>query len=301
MIADRSKLVNADVAINTRWNMMMESLRTAPSWPLYAMEIPSTGRVEEYEWVSALPQMKEWLSDAQFTHLRGYKYTLVNKFWQAGLEVKREDIEDDRLGLLGPAIQMLANNAVRHPDILVFDLLINGFTGAKGLAYDGQFFFDVDHKDGAGPVQSNKATAALTAVSFGAGWTAMTTLKDELGEPLGIMPTVLVVPPQLRETAKTILELEYAASGASNINYKAMELRIEPRLAGNPTKWFLIDESKPLKPFVFQTREALQFASQDSMTDEHAFMRRVFRYSAFARYNAGYAMWQFAYGSDGTT
>ena len=302
MIADRAKLAAADVAINTRWNMAIDKQRAAVSWRRYAIEVPSTARIEQYNWVVALPQMKEWLDDAQFTRLKAYKYTLENKYWQEGLEVLRDDIMDDRLGLIQPAIDTLAEVALRHPDKLIFSLLVNGFTGALGLAYDGQFFFDTDHKDGAGATQSNKATAALAVGSFEAALVSMSTRTDESGEALTFRATTLVVPPQLEAMAKTIVSAEVLANGVSNTNFQAVQLVVEPRLSAHPTKWFLLDESKPgFKPFVFQTREALQFAAQDSMSDEHAFMRRIFRYSAFARYNAGYAMWQAAFGSDGTT
>ena len=43
------------------------------------------------------------------------------------------------------------------------------------------------------------------------------------------------------------------------------------------------------------------FAAQDNITDDNSFMRRIFRWSAWARYNAGFAMWQTSFGSDGTT
>lgn len=301
MIVNRANLESADIGFQTRFNLAIEKMRDLTHWQMFATEVPSTHRTEQYPWVTALPQMKEWISDALFAELEAYKFSIENKFWQSGIQIKREDIEDDNLGIVSPAIDMLAENAARQPDKLIFDLLENGFTGAKGLAYDGQFFFDTDHKDGSGATQSNKATAALTATSFQDAWVAMASLQDESGEPLGITPTHVVVPPQLRAAALTIVELDRLANGAGNINYKTVQVVVINRLAAFPTRWFLFDLSKPLRPFIFQNREDLKFVAQDKLTDEHAFMSRIYRWSAFRRNNAGYGMWQTSFGSDGTS
>ena len=98
-----------------------------------------------------------------------------------------------------------------------------------------------------------------------------------------------------------IVQLDRLANGAGNINYKTVEVIIVNRLQAFPTRWFLFDLSKPLRPFIFQSREPLMFAAQDNITDDNSFMRRIFRWSAWARYNAGFAMWQTSFGSDGTT
>lgn len=301
MIVNRAALEAADVGFQTRFNLAIESMRGKTYYQQIATEIPSSHRLETYPWVTAVPQLTEWISDATFGSLEAYKFTIENKFWQAGLKVKREDIEDDNLGIVNPAIDMLAQNAARQPDQLIFKLLLAGFGSTMGLAYDGQFFFDTDHQDGSGPVQSNKDTRALAVASFQDALAGMMNLTDESGESLDIMPTHLFVPPQLRATALNIVGTERLASGASNINFNAVQIVVVPRLRVNPTAWFLMDLSKPLRPFIFQNREPVQLASQTNLDDEQVFMRRLFRWSAFCRNNVGYSLWHTAFGSDGTT
>lgn len=296
---DRAKVEAADINFRAAFQGAFE--RAPTMYEKLAMVIESNHRSELLSWPGAAPKLKEWIGDAQFQKIRAYAQTITHKKFQMGLEVDADDIEDDQLGLVKPAIEDLAEQAKQLPDDLIIDLLVNGFTGAKGLAYDGQYFFDTDHKDGTGAVQSNKGTAALTSTSFNAAMTSMMTRLDDQGSPLRIRPTHLLVPPQLRETALNLLEAEYLANGATNINQGAVEPIVEQRLAAHPTKWFLLALGGSLKPFVFAWRKRPQFAAQDSWTDEHAFMRAVFRYSAWARGAGTYGLWQLAWGSDGTT
>lgn len=302
MILNRSLLADADIGFQTRFNLVIEKMRGATMWQQFAMEIPSTHRIEQYAWVTAIPTMKEWVSDAVFAELEAYSFTLANKFWQMGLQVKREDLEDDRLGIVRPALDMLGENAARHPDKLIFQLMAAGFAGTLGLAYDGQYFFDTDHKDGNGATQSNKGTDDLDGDAFDDAVLDMESLVDEAGEPLDISPTHLVIGPELRAVARALFLMPTLSGGAANPYYQAVKVVVVPRLrtASADKPWFLFDLSKSLRPFIFQVMEQLKFAAQVQPEAENNFMRRIYRWSCWARYNAGYAMWQTSWGSDGT-
>ncbi|PKP93189.1 MAG: hypothetical protein CVT77_06560 [Alphaproteobacteria bacterium HGW-Alphaproteobacteria-16] len=69
---------------------------------------------------------------------------------------------------------------------------------------------------------------------------------------------------------------------------------------GSGTPWFLMDASRTVKPIIFQERQKPVFVSRDDLRDENVFMRKKFLYGVDARYNAGFAYWQFAYGSKQT-
>src|SRR3990172_13272073 len=149
----------------------------------------------------AAPTLREWLDDRPHESLRPYKVEIENKKWANGLIIKRDDIEDDSLGLIRPQIAALARAALKHQESLLLDFLVSGFAATKGLAYDGQFFFDTDHKDGDGPTQSNKDTAALAKASFETAYQKMLEVLDERSEPLDITPTHLIVGPSNRAKA----------------------------------------------------------------------------------------------------
>jgi phage major head subunit gpT-like protein len=69
---------------------------------------------------------------------------------------------------------------------------------------------------------------------------------------------------------------------------------------GSGTPWFLIDDSRFLKPIILQTRKDWNFVAKDKETDDNVFDRAEYVYGADARYNVGYGFWQFAWGSKQT-
>lgn len=76
-----------------------------------------------------------------------------------------------------------------------------------------------------------KSKATLDAANFNAAMAAMQSIRADGGRPLGIKPTVLVVPPSLRAAAIEIVKNERLASGASNPNFGAVELIVSPWVA----------------------------------------------------------------------
>ncbi len=257
-----------------------------------AMVIDSTSPEETYNWLAALPRMREWIGERVIHALAAHGFTIKKKDWEATIEVGRDDIIFDKLNLVRPRIQMLAQGAGEHYMDMLVDLLVNGFTQ---LCYDGQYFFDPDHEGG-----SNYSTAPLSAESYNAAYAAMSSLTDEQERSLNITPTHLVYPPQLRETALKILQAERLANGETNINRNSAEPLMLPQLAGHPTKWFLLDLSKPIKPFIIQVVKKIDFVALDNPDDLNVFMKKMFLYGVDCIDNAGYGLWQLAYGSTGT-
>lgn len=68
--------------------------------------------------------------------------------------------------------------------------------------------------------------------------------------------------------------------------------------AGKP--WFLLDVNRPIKPLIFQRRRDYDIKSMTKDDDESVFMRDEYRYGVDARVNAGFGLWQLAFGSKAT-
>jgi phage major head subunit gpT-like protein len=115
----------------------------APTYGQIAMTIPSSSNAENYGWVKDLPGMREWIGQRVINNLESTAAQLVNKKWEHTIGVKRDDIEDDKLGIYTAILQQQGEIAARHPDDLVWSLLKNGFTTP---GFDGQPFFDPDHQ-----------------------------------------------------------------------------------------------------------------------------------------------------------
>jgi phage major head subunit gpT-like protein len=126
----------------------------APStYKKIAMQAKSSGREEVYGWLGQQTNIREWVGDRVITNLSVHDYTIKNRKFEATIGVSRDDIADDRYGVLSPFIGEMGHNAAMHPDELVYELIASGFAA---LCYDGQPFFDTDHPviDAAGAVQS---------------------------------------------------------------------------------------------------------------------------------------------------
>lgn len=66
---------------------------------------------------------------------------------------------------------------------------------------------------------------------------------------------------------------------------------------GAGTPWFLIDDSRHLKPIILQKRKDWKLVNKDQETDDNVFDRKEFVYGVDARHNVGFGFWQFAWGS----
>lgn len=66
---------------------------------------------------------------------------------------------------------------------------------------------------------------------------------------------------------------------------------------GSGTPWYLIDDSRFLKPIILQKRKAFNLVRKDQETDDNVFDRAEYVYGVDARHNVGFGFWQFAWGS----
>jgi phage major head subunit gpT-like protein len=78
--------------------------------------------------------------------------------------------------------------------------------------------------------QAVGSKAALTAANYEAARLAMQTFKRDGGDPLGIVPTHLIVSPGNEAAARAILARELINGGESNPNYHTAELVVVPHL-----------------------------------------------------------------------
>jgi len=70
--------------------------------------------------------------------------------------------------------------------------------------------------------------------------------------------------------------------------------------AGSGSQWFLLDTSRAIKPLLFQERIPYSFQSLTAESDENVFKRDEYLYGVRARANAGFGLWQLAFGSKAT-
>ncbi len=67
--------------------------------------------------------------------------------------------------------------------------------------------------------------------------------------------------------------------------------------AGTDPAWFLFDTSRAVKSIIWQEREKYEFQTIKRLDDTRVFMTDEYLYGVRARANAGFGLWQLAFGS----
>ncbi|MGB6229715.1 MAG: Mu-like prophage major head subunit gpT family protein [Litorimonas sp.] len=224
MILNEQSIELAFKGFKTRYTAAYDE---APiDWDKIAMTINSGSREETHGWLGQFPQLREWLGgERQLKDMEAHGFTIVNRKFEATVNISRDDFEDDRLGVFGPMMAEMGHRARQHPEELVFNLLAAGFATT---CYDGQLYFDTDHPS---------VDADGTAVT-------VSNMQDGTQAPL-----------------------------------------------------FLLDTSRAIKPVIWQERDKYDFKAITNPRDARVFMTDEFLYGVRARVNAGFGLWQLAFGS----
>jgi len=158
MIINAESLGNIYVGLTTAFNAAFQE--TEVWYPQVAMTVPATTKILDYKFMLDFPMVQEWIGDRVIKSLEGKSYQIATKDWEATIEVDRNDIRDDQIGLYAPIVSALGEEARSHPDKLIANLMQNGWTD---LCFDGRPFFSDEHLVGDG-------SASNSGGGFGLGW-----------------------------------------------------------------------------------------------------------------------------------
>lgn len=271
--------------------------RAAPWAEQLATTVPSSGGSNTYAWLKSIPSFREWVGERVFHSLVSKGTVLVNKDYENSISVPRNSIEDEQLGIFNAAFEMMGREAAKWPDMVLAKTLK---AGGSTVHYDGQTFFHnshpIDPDDASKGTYSNDLTGTdLTYDTYAAVRASFMGRLNEQGNPMGLMPDLLIVPPQLETMAKRILEndliVRAAGSGAgteNNPNKGTAKVLMLPELADQPTTWYLACTSLPIKPLIWQLRKAPVMFPKVAATDPNVLLHKEYWYLADARGNAGY-------------
>lgn len=269
-----------------------------------AMTVPSTGASMTYGWVDRLPTLRKWVGNRVINAVSTHQRTVVNDLYEQTFGLRRVDVEDDQLGMFSAALRMQAMESAIWPDVQVANFLriANTVTG-----YDGVGVYATNHPLLGGDVtgipsditQQNLFTS--TALSWDNYNTVRSAMQGWVGadqQPLGVLPDTLVVPPQLEGVAKLILEADFlsnfasqGAAPATNVLKGTAKVLVVPQLANKPNNWWLMDTSKPIKPLLWQLRQAPRFTYKTNPSDDNVFLSNQFLYGVDARGAAAETVW----------
>jgi phage major head subunit gpT-like protein len=272
---------------------------------------------ETYKWLGQVPVMRNWVGGRQAKGFTTNGLTIENKHFEATLEIPLVDLRRDKTGQIEVRINELADRTNSHWAQLLSKLIING---ESTVCYDGQYYFDTDHKDGNSPVQSNKIQVDLTAfagqIDGGAVGDAsnpseaalrlailktiqqILSFKDDQGEPMNENASkfLVVVPTSLWYLAKSAITVPLTVGGSTNM-VKVLD-EVDISIAQNPRlnwsdKFAIFRTDSSVKPFIRQEEKNVQLKAI-AEGSELEFKHDKHWYGVDTWRNVGYGFWQHA-------
>ena len=127
-------------------------------------------------------------------------------------------------------------------------------------------------------------------------------LFSEMGRSVALFPDELVFPLLTNGFSSSC----YDGQNFFDLNHPVLDANGNPVMTANvstPTSnpgspWFLLDTTRFVKPLVYQNRRAFEFISKtDPNQSDRVFLQKEYLYGVNGRCNAGFGLWQLAWGS----
>lgn len=282
--------------------------RPAPMMEALFGLVPSTKLEEHYLALGARGIIPVFDGSVKYRGLdAGYKKTIRNYEFADGIQIERQLVDDDQYNTINGRALRLGNSiniTTEHDGAQVF---VNAFTdggtvrtGETTNGADGVALCSLVHPQSpvnTGSTQANEGTLALTLDNVDTTRQAMMELTDDVGELLGIMPDIILIPPELERTATQIFaERALYEPGSAQFDVNMFAGKIRPVVWARLTDanaWFLIDSALMKQHLHFQWRIRPEFAQARRDTDTF-----IAKYTSYMRYGIGWDDWRWIYGQN---
>jgi phage major head subunit gpT-like protein len=285
------------------------------NWPKFAQLFESSTTTETHVWADRIPQMRQWFGDREVDNISLRTYSLTNQPFEKTLELDAFNVSDNKINAFAPAVQMLTMQSAKWADNLFFNSTYGAISGGTSfVTFDGQPFWSASHPANVDnttlyPAMTNYTTSfALTSANYFTARQEMRAYIGADGLPLNVNPNLLMIGTALEASAIQILQTQWTApsvalgqNAASQVQQNAMygtaDLLVVPDMqalngviaTGNP--WILMDSTMPLKPFIYQLREAPVFYFLLSPQSSPMIARHALQMGVHTRGIGGYGPW----------
>lgn len=214
-----------------------------------------------------------------------------------GMAVEQKLIDDDEYGIISDRASTLGLAFNRTVNQFSVDTFNNAFSSATDyLGGDSKALCATDHPNSPtdSTTQSNKGTSALTDASLTATRQAMLRFKDSRNQPMGVNPSILLVPIELEATARVLTQSVQQPGVANNdINVNTNITPVVSRYLTDANNWFLIDRQMAKMYLKWFWRKRPEFA----VAPDSAY-GLINKFRGYMRLSFGFDMWQWIYGHE---
>jgi phage major head subunit gpT-like protein len=257
--------------------------------------------------------MREWIGGRNAKGLREDSFEIKNKHYEATLDILKRNLRRDKSGQAMIRIAELAKRSNSHWASLLSTLIQ---AGTAATCYDGQFFFDTDHSEGASGTQDNDIEVDISALPVATGgvvtapsvaemqWSIMLGIqqivgfKDDQGEPMNAdaRSFLVMVPMSLWMVAlnavATPLQVAETQTALQGAKTQGFSIRVEPDPRSAWTDEFAIFRTdSSIKSFIRQEEQDVELAMK-WLDSEYCFDNDAVQVGIDSWRNVGYGYWQ---------
>lgn len=295
-------------------------------WKQVADETPCDTEDMVFGWTGLMPKMRLWTGARQPHQPAPQTYMVTPQPFENTYSIDRFKLDDDQFGLYYRMLPDMARQAIRHPDYQLRDLIENTGvqTGTRQLGLDGLSYFNSAHpiniydsslgtytNTSVGGVSSGGANpitvgGGLSQTSIASVAEFMRTIKGEDGERLGVRPTHLMHPVTLANEVSLFLKSMFLSPptwgawapatgqvGAADNPLLKMGIQpLENEWLNSNVNWYMLDLSKPRKPFQRVVREQVRSVPRVNENDDNVFNTHMFQWGQWLR---DCPAWQFSW------
>ena len=234
------------------------------------------GRKDRLEWLlNAAGIEKLDKGSMAFENLATHSHEISHEDFGKGLQISRNQFEDDEFGFAADWSAQQGVNVVLLPQVLATDAIKANITG-----YDGVAFYSASHPinpmvGASGGTYSNVLTgSALTLDNFALACARLESFVNPNGKTRGLKAKYLRVPPALKKTALEITQAKQISATENVIatNY-GVKVIVAPELSaasgGSDTTWYVGTDMPGStgmgKAWIYSLRRDFEITSYDGM------------------------------------
>jgi phage major head subunit gpT-like protein len=254
------------------------------SYNLFTSEINDTEAITPFEWIGALPRVREWIGARHIEDIKNYDYTVKKKDWELTIKIPYRKVwENSKTALAGFMKQKVSQLGTQfrkdYPSDIIIQALENGDTN---LAYDGVPFFADDGRENVNLISGSGVTVANILSDIEKCRFTMKKFKDDKGRILNITGDLAIIPPELEVKFMEITRAKLR-DGGDNVHYGALEYVVDARLS-DPSDWYFVATNEFIKPLLFVSIGGVNVGVKDTTFED-----RCLTVGADACGNVGYS------------
>jgi phage major head subunit gpT-like protein len=262
----------------------------------FVTEMPSESDEELYAFLMSFPEIHEFKDMRQIQRIEDMPWTLRNKKYEGTIAINQDEIDDNKANGHLIEARQLGEAAAGFFDDLIVTLI-----EANGLCFDGQNFFDTDHKLGVETAWANTrggtgTSYAQLTTDFDTASSAILARKNPKNKPyFKQKPNWLILSPAPLYNKFEDLRVQTEIGGAANTMKGKFDHIYLPTLV-DTNNWYLTISNRALKAFIKQIRQQptwqrnVQMSDDQKNASDHTFMTDEVLMGLKMRGNVTYGM-----------